>query len=114
MRSVTVLVDVSLEGAICEKLRAWGASRFIVTESRISATGQENYETKRVRIEIIVGEEVASRIIQGLQAESFSDSSLSFFVSEVLTRPESGTLAHPQQVKRASREERWGDYLITM
>jgi len=114
MRSVTVLVDASLERTLCEKLRNWGATSHVVTESRIAAPGRENHETKRVRIEVIVCEEVASRIIQGLQDESFSDGSLSFFVTEVLTRPGSGTLNHPQQPKRAPREEKWGDYLITM
>ncbi len=114
MRSVTVLVDESLEKALCEKLCNWGVTSHIVTESRIAAPGQENHEIKRVRIEAIVCEEVASRIIQGLQDESFSDGSLSFFITEVLTRPESGTIVHPQQPKRTSREQRWGDYLITM
>lgn len=117
MRSVTILVDVSLEKTICEKLRAWGAVSYIVTESRISGPAlprQESHEIKRVRIEAIVSEDVASRIIQGLQAESFNDCSLSFFVSEVLTLAGTSTIAYSQERKQASREERWGDYLITV
>ncbi len=117
MRSVTILVDVPLEKTICEKLRGWGAVSYIVTDSRISGPAlprQENHEAKRVRIDAIVPEDVASKIIQGLQTESFSDYSLSFFVAEVLTRAGTSTIAHSQERKQVSREERWGDYLITI
>ncbi len=113
---VTVQVDAQFERAVCHKLRSWGADSYTVMESRVSvhvAHDNTTAEVKRIRIEALVDDEVAREIVEGLQAESFSEGAISYFVSDVLTSFPSTEAVRTRSGKAAVREERWGDYLIT-
>ncbi|MFN5063642.1 MAG: hypothetical protein ACK5GN_12445 [Pseudomonadota bacterium] len=117
MHLLTILTEESLIPQVSEKLHGLGVESFVVRESQISPPavhGKKRSDCKRLRIEALVSQDLADIIINWLHAESFSEDSLIFFVSEVLTSSDSGTINHSNESRPVAREERWGDYLITL
>jgi hypothetical protein len=117
MRLITVIVDAQCERALSQKLGSWGIKDYTAVESRVStqkAQGRSTSEVRRIRIEAAVNEAVSRRVIEGLQAESFSDGSISFFVSDVLTPASIGDEIRSSADSYMAPRRRWAEHLISM
>jgi hypothetical protein len=117
MRAITIIAATSLKEQLCKRLKEWGACNWSVQESINSGSrGCHSGDSvgSHVRIEAIVENHVADQILTGLQAEFFQDCSVVFFVSDVFIRPGKDPRRDSDPGAKRTREEAWGDYLITL
>lgn len=86
MQVVTIIADPSLESALCAALQEWGAPYYSIFES-YSPMARERLSShnhdRRVRIEVIVSDQVAESIIIGLESEFRQEESIVCFQSTV-------------------------------
>jgi hypothetical protein len=117
LRSVTIFATVSLEREICEVLRSKGARGYSLVESqylRAPIPSDDGNVTSYVRFEAIVEKEVAYAVVAALQAKNHPATSVVYFLSEVLLQSRVGEASKSTRSKCTQKEERWGDYLISL
>jgi nitrogen regulatory protein PII len=86
MKLVTVVAEAAVEHRLTEELLALGAAGFTVVEGRGAGTRHarpSDLPGSNVRIETVVPEAVAERILDRLSEHWFADFSLIAYVSDV-------------------------------
>ena len=86
MRMVTIVAETILEERICQQVLALGASGYTACESRGSGSFGRNageIPGVNVRMEFVVEEQVAEKIVSFISREYFSNYSIICLLSDV-------------------------------
>lgn len=86
LKLVTIVSEAILEKRLLEEVRRQGAKGYTLTDARGEGSRglrTMDWEGKNIRLEVIVGEEVAERILRTLQENYFPYYAVIAFVENV-------------------------------
>lgn len=86
LKLVTIVAEAILEKRLLEEVRRQGAKGYTLTEARGEGSRglrTMDWEGKNIRLEVIVGEEVAERILHTLQESYFPYYAVIAFVENI-------------------------------
>jgi nitrogen regulatory protein PII len=86
LKLVTIVAEAILEKRLLEEVRRQGAKGYTLTDARGEGSRglrTMDWEGKNIRLEVIVGEEVAERILRTLQENYFPYYAVIAFVENV-------------------------------
>lgn len=86
LKEVTVIAEALLEDKLLRELRELGARGFTIADVRGEGSRRlrdDEWEGRRVRVETLVGAEVADRILQHLAEHYFPHYSMVAYVADV-------------------------------
>lgn len=114
-RLVTIFAEAILQDRLRDQLSEWGVSEYSITEVTSRMIRPNNSAAKEkplIRVEVVVSPEIADSVLLGIQTAYLEAGAVTCYVSDVIAYQPG--FSHPQESNRMTREQVWGDYLITI
>ncbi len=117
LREITIVARSAVDSMLSARLLEWGALECSIVRAQGGAPTSHTSDAhgeEYSRIETVVPSEIAQTITTKLSAEFNAGYPVLWFISEVSPHVMSSGECTSRREGRTSREQRWGDYVITV